>query len=154
LRSFSIEDTQSAHDIAYFLDTSKGEDDRRTVTVRLSPGEHQLIVSYVAPSPTWRVSYRIVAESESDGQSGKALLQGWGLFDNRLDEDLENVAVPLVAGQPISFIYELYASRIPNRPTVQDATRIAPGPVEYASAVAQELQFADDSGVRGIMGGK
>jgi hypothetical protein len=153
LHSFSIEDTQSAHDIEYFLDTSKGEDDRRTVAVRLSPGEHQLIVSYVAPSPTWRVSYRIIAESEKDGQSGKALLQGWGLFDNRLNEDLENVAVTLVAGQPISFIYELYASRIPNRPTVQDQSRIAPGPVEYSGVLEARVGVADaDEVARGITG--
>ncbi len=148
LRGFQIADDQSVHDMSYFLDTSLTEDIRRTVTVSLSPGDHQLVVSYVAPSPTWRVSYRVVAESDEAGQSGKALLQGWGLFDNRLDEDLENIQVTLVAGQPISFIYDLYASRIPERPTVQDETRIAPGPVEFAGGgVAAEstlVGFAQD----------
>jgi hypothetical protein len=139
LRNIKIADDQSAHDLDYFLDTSMSEDDRRVVTVRLSEGQHDLAVYYVAPSPTWRVSYRLVAESEEDGSTGSALLQGWGLFDNRLEEDLENVRVTLVAGQPISFIYELYASRIPERPTVEDESRIAPGPIEYESApVAKE----------------
>lgn len=132
LRGIKIADEQSSHDLSYFLDTSMSEDDRRVVTVRLSEGEHDLAVYYVAPSPTWRVSYRLVAETDEDGSTGTALLQGWGLFDNRLEEDLDNVRVTLVAGQPISFIYELYASRIPHRPTVQDASRIAPGPIEYA----------------------
>jgi len=152
LRSISIKDEQSAHDLTYFLDTSMAEDDRRTVTVRLSEGEHDLAVYYVAPSPTWRVSYRLVAESDDEEAStGKAILQGWGLFDNRLDEDLEDVRVTLVAGQPISFIYDLYASRIPQRPTVQDESRIAPGPIEYEAAKAggamgdfEEAAFTDE----------
>lgn len=136
VRSFSIGDDQSANDLRYFLDTSMAEDDRRTVTVQLSEGEHDLAVYYVAPSPTWRVSYRLVAESDEDGSTGLATLQGWGLFDNRLDEDLEAVRLTLVAGQPISFIYDLYASRIPQRPTVQDESRVAPGPIEFAGAAA------------------
>lgn len=134
LRSVTIQDDQSAQDLSYFLDTSMAEDDRRVVNVRLSDGEHDLAVYYVAPSPTWRVSYRLVADSDENGNTGKALLQGWGLFDNRLEEDLNNVRVTLVAGQPISFIYELYASRIPQRPTVEDESRIAPGPIEYDEA--------------------
>ncbi|MEO0594575.1 MAG: hypothetical protein AAF126_00525, partial [Chloroflexota bacterium] len=129
IRSVTIQDDQSAQDLSYFLDTSMAEDDRRVVNVRLSEGEHDLAVYYVAPSPTWRVSYRLVADSDEDGKTGTALLQGWGLFDNRLEEDLDNVRVTLVAGQPISFIYELYASRIPQRPKVEDESRIAPGPI-------------------------
>lgn len=147
LTGLHIQDGQAAHDLSYFLDTSMAEDERRTVTVRLSEGEHNLMLHYVAPSPTWRVSYRIVAESEKGGGRGKALLQGWGLFDNRLDEDLEEVQVTLVAGQPISFIYELYASRIPQRPRVQDQARIAPGPIEYQEA----LPDADEAMVMGAM---
>lgn len=137
LRSLRIHDAQSAQDLTYFLDTSMREDIRRTIHVRLSEGEHDLAVYYVAPSPTWRVSYRVVAESDEGGSTGKALLQGWGLFDNRLEEDLEDVDVTLVAGQPISFIYDLYASHIPERPTVSDESRIAPGPIEFAGAVEE-----------------
>jgi hypothetical protein len=143
LRSVRIFDEQSSHDLTYFLDTSMAEDDRRVVTIRLSEGQHDLAVYYVAPSPTWRVSYRLVAESDKEANTGKALIQGWGLFDNRLEEDLEDVRVTLVAGQPISFIYELYASRIPMRPTVQDATRIAPGPIEFAGGMAMDSAEMD-----------
>lgn len=136
VRSFTIEDEQAAYDLRYFLDTATSEADRRVVNVSLSDGTHDLFVSYVAPSPTWRVSYRLVAEADkdSDAGTGTALLQGWGLFDNRLDEDLENVQVTLVAGQPISFIYDLYASRIPQRKTIQDEARVT-GPVEFDDAL-------------------
>jgi cell division protein FtsB len=131
LRGVRILDAQASHDLSYFLDTAVGDDARCSVHVRLSAGEHDLAVYYVAPSPVWRVSYRLVAESDEKHETGKALLQGWGLFDNRLEEDLENVRVSLIAGQPISFIYDLYSSTIPQRPTVRDAGRIAPGPIEY-----------------------
>jgi hypothetical protein len=142
LRSISIEDTQSEQDLTYFLDTNMSEDTRRTVNVRLSEGEHELVVYYVAPSPTWRVSYRIVAESDENDETGTALLQGWGLFDNRLEEDLDNVRVTLVAGQPISFIYDLYESKIPMRPIVKDQSRVAPGPVEFSGEVPDWLSDA------------
>ncbi|MEZ4670106.1 MAG: hypothetical protein R3E39_19550 [Anaerolineae bacterium] len=151
VRAVQILDAQAEHDLTYFLDTSMSEDARRTVNVRLSSGAHDLAVYYVAPSPTWRVSYRLVAEADEGGQSGKALLQGWGLFDNRLEEDLDNVQVTLVAGQPISFIYDLYASRIPARPTVQDEARVAPGPVEYAGLHDMPFEdVEDEERVRGI----
>ncbi len=134
LRAVRILDGRAAHDLRFFLDTSMHEELRRKVTVRLSQGDHKLVIYYVAPCPTWRVSYRLVAESDERGVGGGAALQGWGLFDNRLDEDLVDVAVTLVAGQPISFIYDLYASYIPPRPTVRDEARIAPGPVEFREA--------------------
>ena len=131
IRQFTIKDDQSKQDLTYFLDTSMSEDNRRSVTIRMSEGAHNLVVNYVAPSPTWRVSYRLVAEAEDDGSTGKALLQGWGLFDNRLEEDLEEVKVTLVAGQPISFIYDLYESKIPERPMIKDEARVVEAPVEY-----------------------
>lgn len=143
LRGIRIQDEQSEQDLSYFLDTSMSEDNRRGVTVRMSEGEHELVVYYVAPSPTWRVSYRLVAESDKDGTTGTALLQGWGLFDNRLEEDLENVKVTLVAGQPISFIYDLYESKIPERPTVKDINRVVQRPVEYNSTRNVELELEE-----------
>ena len=114
------------------------EESHRTVHIRLSPGAHDLRVSYLIPSPTWRVSYRLIAESKAGTEGvgaagGELLLQGWGLFDNRLEEDLDGVTVALVAGQPISFIYDLATSRIPDRPVVEDQARIAAAPVEFAA---------------------
>jgi hypothetical protein len=133
VRSVRLLDERAAHDLHFFLDSSLAEDRHRVVRLRLSPGEHDLDVSYVAPSPTWRVSYRVVAESDDAGK-GSALLQGWGVFDNRLDEDLDGVRVTLVAGQPISFVYDLLTSRIPERPIVEDQARVAPGPVMFDAA--------------------
>jgi hypothetical protein len=144
IRGLSLLDARAEHDLSFFLDSSMSEELRRSLTIRMSAtGAHHLAVSYVAPSPTWRVSYRIVAQSDEGLQTGRAVLQGWGLFDNRLDEDLENVSVTLVAGQPISFIYDLYSSRIPERPVVEDEARVAPGPIEYRAERAKRARAAD-----------
>ena len=139
VRRVDLLEERATADLSRFLDVSRGKDEHRTATIRLSPGEHDLAVSYVVPSPTWRVSYRIVVASaprEGAGQpammdEAELQLQGWGLFDNGLEEDLDAVQVMLVAGQPISFIYDLAASHVPRRPVVRDEGRVAAGPVEF-----------------------
>lgn len=123
-------DEQAAADLRFFLRTATDEGDYRQVRVRLTPGTHDLAVSYVAPAPTWRVSYRLVADPESE----KALLLGWGIFDNRLEEDLENISLALVAGMPISFIYDLVTPFTPERPEVEEEARVAAAPVEFERA--------------------
>lgn len=140
LVSVYLLEERAGQDLDFFLNTSRGEDAHRRITVRLSPGEHDLAISYLVPSPTWRVSYRLVAETDEGadaaaGSGGALLLQGWGLFDNRLEEDLTDVAVTLVAGQPISFIYDLATSHIPQRPLIADTARVATAPVEFEGAI-------------------
>jgi hypothetical protein len=143
IRSFALErllalvllDAPARADLHYFLDASLSDADHRAVTLALEERPtYDLLVSYLVPSAAWRVSYRLVAETETDeagARRGSLLLQGWGLFDNRFEEDLDGVAVRLVAGQPISFVYDLAASEVPRRPTVKDEVRVAPGPVEF-----------------------
>ncbi len=112
LRGVEILDETAAGDLRFFLDTALTQEDYRRVVVHLTPGDHDLAVTYVAPAPTWRVSYRLVAEEvpeEAGGKAhrGQALLLGWGIVDNRLEEDLEGISLSLVAGMPISFRYDL-----------------------------------------------
>lgn len=134
LRGVEILSEQAAGDLRFFLQTALSQDDYRQVTIRLSPGEHELSVSYVAPAPTWRVSYRLVAEPDAQ----EALLLGWGIFDNQMEEDLEEISLSLVAGMPISFIYDLYTPFTPERPEVQEEARVAAAPVDFAGAVLEQ----------------
>lgn len=135
VRDLLIVDDDAQQDLRAFLDANQSESERRTVHVQLSEGDHDLAVSYVAPSPNWRVSYRVIAQA-TDDSSGAVMLLGWGLFDNRI-EDLNGVKVTLVAGAPISFQYDLYSSSIPERQRVQDEGYAAQGPVQYAAAPRQ-----------------
>lgn len=125
-----VRDENAARDLHFFLDTAMAQDDYRQVTVRLSPGEHDLLVSYVAPAPTWRVSYRLVGGAGDDDES-EFLLLAWGIFDNQLEEDLEGIELTLVAGMPISFVYDLHTPFTPERPEVAEEARVAPGPVAF-----------------------
>ena len=129
-----ILDERGAADLRFFLQTSLSQENYRQVTIRLTPGEHDLSVSYVAPAPTWRVSYRVIADSETEQGRAQALLLGWGIFDNRLEEDLEAISLSLVAGMPISFIYDLYTPFTPKRPEVKEEARVAAAPVEFGQA--------------------
>src|SRR5688572_18649829 len=115
LQGISLNDERAATDVSFLLDVSQTEQSRATVTIRLSEGNHDLHISYLAPSPTWRVSYQLVSDD-----SNQAHLIGWGIFDNGLDEDLENVSLTLISGRPISFEYDLYESYTPSRPQVSD----------------------------------
>ena len=139
VQSADILDERGAADLRFFLQVAQTQEEYREVTVRLTPGEHDLSVSYIAPAPTWRVSYRLVADPEADG-GPKALLLGWGIFDNRLEEELSEISLSLVAGMPISFVYDLYTPFTPERPFIEEESRVAPGPVDLVAGAAA---FAD-----------
>ena len=142
-----ILDDRGASDLQFFLDTSLGQEDYRQVMIRLSPGEHDLSVSYIAPAPTWRVSYRLVADQEASESNSRALLQGWGIFDNRLEEDLKDISLSLVAGMPISFVYDLYKPFTPKRPVVEEEARVAAAPPEFVGAgMAEAAELSDVMG--------
>lgn len=130
-----ILDERGATDLRFFLETSLMQENFRQVTIHLTPGSHDLSVSYVAPAPTWRVSYRLAAQSAPAKGKPQALLLGWGIFDNQLEEDLQGIGLSLVAGMPISFVYDLYTPFTPERPTMQEEARVAAAPVEFAQAM-------------------
>jgi hypothetical protein len=166
-----LDDDRANADLAYFLETSLTEENKRAVTVRLSPAAEAVGVSYIAPSPVWRVSYRLVVDEESADapepppaehpernglppkEAQRALLQGWALFDNTLDEDLENVEVSFVAGMPVSFIYDLYTPFTPPRPVIKEENRGVAAPVEFDAALPPAAAFgaAPEAASRGMM---
>lgn len=122
----TVNDDTAAADLRFFLKTAVGQESYRSITIRLSPDEHDLQVSYIAPAPTWRVSYRLLVESVASDKPEpqfQALLQGWGIFDNRLEEDLTGISLSFVAGMPISFVYNLYTPHMPQRPRIGDRER-------------------------------
>ncbi len=142
VQGVQILDERGAGDLRFFLQTSLSQEAFRSVTIRLTPGEHDLSVSYIAPAPTWRVSYRLVAEpadQDAPGRilapgSGRALMQAWGIFDNRLEEDLDGIQLSLIAGMPISFVYNLYTPFTPERPRIEEEARVAKAPVAFGAA--------------------
>ena len=139
-----ILDKRGEDDLRFFLATSLSREDFRQVTIRLTPGEHDLSVNYIAPAPTWRVSYRMILDSTTDPDKPKALLQGWGIFDNQLEEDLQGISLSLVAGMPISFVYDLYTPFTPERPVVKEEARVAAAPLDFEGAVLEEIEECEE----------
>lgn len=132
-------DARAREDLRFFLETSRDDVDRQPLTVRLTSGEHHLSVSYLAPAPMWRVSYRFMLEPRREESSGKLLLQGWGIFENMLNEDLKAVTLTLIAGRPLSFDYDLASPLIPRRPkpkpevAMRSAGAVPPSPKRRAA---------------------
>ena len=149
----------------------------RTVVLSLDGKEHDLAVGYVAESPVWRPSYRLVVQP-----SGEADLQAWGIVQNLSGEDWKDVKLTLVAGAPLAFEATLGTPVIPPRPTVTDSGEViasvphaetslnqqeaAPAPPPPPPAVAAEMMEEegdapadlkksdkDSSRTRGPMGG-
>lgn len=63
---------------------------------------------YIAETPLWRTSYRLVI-------GDKAELQGWALIHNDTDENWQGVHLELVNGEPDSFLFPLAAPRYARR---------------------------------------
>jgi hypothetical protein len=131
-------------------------DPLREVGIELDGKSHDLLVGYVAKTPVWRPSYRVVIQD-----NGQALLQTWGVVQNLSGEDWENVELSLVAGAPMAFESTLGEPVIPPRPVVTDQGEVIlqvpegsislaeeapappPAPVAPAGAPAAEMEMAD-----------
>jgi hypothetical protein len=105
----------------------------RTVVLALDGKEHDLSVGYVAESPMWRPSYRLVVHP-----SGAADLQAWGVVQNLSGEDWKDVKLTLIAGAPLAFHAELGTPVIPPRPTVTDEGEVIAAVVHGETSLKQE----------------
>jgi hypothetical protein len=98
------------------LTPPKKKDPNKLVNVLLSLDgkRHDLSVGYIAETPVWRPSYRLVVTKEG------ADLQAWGIVQNLSGEDWDGVQLSLVAGAPLTFEATLGTPIIPPRPEVSD----------------------------------
>ncbi|MGH1348019.1 MAG: hypothetical protein ACRBN8_41070 [Nannocystales bacterium] len=99
--------------------------------VRVEAGG-KLGLGYVAESPVWRTSYRVVLGTGDK----RGALQGWALVHNDTDEDWKNVDIELVNGRPASFLFPLAAPRYARRELIE--------PQEQLSTVPQLAKTTPD----------
>ncbi|MEI9950677.1 MAG: hypothetical protein WDO74_17280 [Pseudomonadota bacterium] len=97
---------------------NNGRNKLRNVTLRLDGKQHDLAVGYIAATPVWRPSYRIVV------QNGGTDLQAWGIVENVSGEDWKDVELSLVAGAPLAFESTLGDPVTPVRPIVTDSGEV------------------------------
>ncbi|GHV61766.1 hypothetical protein AGMMS49587_06790 [Spirochaetia bacterium] len=151
INSLTFKDPQINTDLGRALDLimASRNSDSRDLTVSLpGTGSRPVTISYVIPSPVWKVSYRLdlggadgrAVSAASGGNSVSARFQGWAIVDNDGDTDWNNVELSLVAGRPVSFIQNLYPPYYLARPTL---------PLAIAGAAQAETW---DSGYGGSYG--
>ena len=128
LAGVDIIDEKGADDLRLYLETAIQQADFCAVKIRLSPGEHDLSISYIAPAPVWRVSYRLVADTNPKAGATRAMLLGLSIFDNPIEEDLNNISVSFVSGMPVSFLYNLYSPFMPERTYLKEESRVLDKP--------------------------
>ena len=163
--AIAFADDSAQGDLSFALETKRRDEERSYARVTLS-NESEVQVNYIAPAPAWRVSYRVITSpvdstdgnaggstdgSAADSEARDVYVQGWGIFDNTLEEDLENVQLTLTAGMPVSFRYGLHQPTTPTRPFVQDESRVISAPMDFAvmrggSADRMEMAMAEPAG--------
>lgn len=130
-----IIDDDASGDLAFALEAQRLDSERPKARITLS-GAAFVRINYIAPAPAWRASYRVLIGPRAEGTSSddetcRVFVQGWGLFDNTLEDDLDNVKMTLTAGMPISFRYGLHQPNTPERPVVHDDERTVSAPIEF-----------------------
>ncbi|GBU27369.1 hypothetical protein R84B8_00899 [Treponema sp. R8-4-B8] len=150
LQSFNIKDISSIKfkdeaiqkdlDRALDLIASSRNSLSRQLLVNLpGSGRRNVSISYVIPSPVWKVSYRL------DLGASKPLFQGWAIVDNDSDTDWINIELSLVAGRPASFIQELYPPYYVYRPVLPLSIAGAAPAASYDTSVYMAADAQDRS---------
>ena len=109
----------------------------QTVVLALDGRDHDLQVGYVAESPVWKPSYRLVVHA-----GGDADLQAWGIVCNLSGEDWTSVKLSLIAGAPLAFEASLGTPVIPSRPMVTDQGEVIAAVPHGETTLRQEAPVA------------
>jgi len=116
LVEISIQDEDIRRDLARLLEIHRASKsaERKTVTIECrGAGEREVRIGYLIETPIWKASYRVIFSGEEP-----PLVQGWALAENTTEEDWEGVQVSFVAGNPLSYVMDLYTPYYPKRQEV------------------------------------
>lgn len=100
---------------------------------------------YVAETPVWRTTYRLV----SDSKARASVLQGWALLHNDTDEDWREVKLELVNGRPDSFLFPMASPRYLRRELLHPEDPLSTVP-QLLGQTADELWGDNDGTGTGI----
>jgi outer membrane protein OmpA-like peptidoglycan-associated protein len=85
------------------------------------PTDREITVSYAAPTPVWRSTYKLVL---GEGDSG--LIQTWAVVNNSSDDDWQDVRLTLATGAPFSYRVDLHSDQLGWRPDATGRTLASP----------------------------
>jgi len=148
IKSLEILNDEIQKDLRFFLDTviaGKKKDAKKIIINCESGGddssERNIFVSYIRESPIWKTSYRLIMSKEQALEQ-KCLLSGWSLIENTTNQDWEDIELSLVAGMPVSFVYEFYRPIFIQRPIIQPPRILSARPTEIEEGLEIE-KFKD-----------
>lgn len=111
--------------------------DRKEVKIAFKgKDERDVVIGYLIETPIWKTTYRLIF-------ADKTMLQGYAIVDNPTDEDWTNVDLTLVAGNPISFVLDLYTPHYPKRPVIGLAEVTPPPPPPSLERAEDEYRGKD-----------
>lgn len=144
ISSFDILNDEIKNDLKFYLETiiaSKKKDSKNIIINCESGGdenvERDIVVSYIRETPIWKTSYRLIM-SKQQAQREVALLSGWCMVENTTNQDWEDIELTLVAGMPVSFVYDFYRPIFIERPKIEPPKVLSARPTEIEEEMAEE----------------
>ena len=144
IKSLEILNEEIKKDLKFFLDTviAGKKKDAKKILINCESGgddtsERNLLVSYIRESPIWKTSYRLIM-SKQQALDQKCLLSGWSLIENTTNQDWEDINLSLVAGMPVSFVYEFYRPIFIQRPVIQPPKILSARPTEIEEGLEMD----------------
>ncbi len=151
ISEFDVLNKDIKNDLKFFLDTiiSGIKKDSKKIIINCESGgndenERTIFVSYLHESPIWKTSYRLIMSKEQEEQN-KCLLAGYSLIENITNQDWEDIELTLVAGMPVSFIYDFYRPIIMERPIIEPPKVLSAKPTD----IEEEMAFDEFKAYRG-----
>lgn len=110
IAEFTLADEALQRDLRRLLDLSIDSKytNRKKLTLTVAgKGERTLRIGYLIEMPVWKCSYRVIFDEKK--KDAPPLLQGWALAENTTEDDWNDVAISFVAGNPFSYVMDLYS---------------------------------------------
>ncbi|HZF49628.1 MAG TPA: OmpA family protein [Polyangiaceae bacterium] len=162
LKSLTVVDAKTGKPAPIAYPTSGAPVDPQTGLIDMNialqgTAPHELKLSYVTESPSWKPSYRMVV-----GEKGKVNIQGWAIVDNTSGEDWKSVKLGVGSSSALSFRYDLRSVRTVQRETLRTDDLFALAPPtggathgrDGGGAPSKEVyEFTDDSLQGGLVAG-
>ena len=124
LKSLTVVDVRTGKLVPISFPTLDDQDDEVTIALELpKDGMHDLKITYVTESPSWKPSYRLELHGAKP-----AKLEAWAVVHNVSGEDWKHVAVGVGSTSALSFKYDLRSVHFVDRETLMDETMLGVAP--------------------------
>jgi hypothetical protein len=124
LKSLTVMDVRTGKLVPISFPTLDDQDGEVAIHLELPKhGTHELKITYVTESPSWKPSYRLELRG-----SKPARLEAWAVVHNVSGEDWKHVAVGVGSTSALSFKYDLRSVHFVDRETLSDETALGLAP--------------------------